>query len=136
MMSDLLDAVKELAEAQRKVNAARINQLMQEQLLDADGYPTEAALSVVKLWPWQDKKGWFDFIKQIWWSTEYGWNEGESIELSFSIDKLPYYELSTLGWSGNEAIIRAMQENTHLWDFVWYSSYVGGHYTFRLRIGV
>jgi len=40
------------------------------------------------------------------------------------------WELHTGGWSGNEEIIRAMQDNRVWWGMFWESSRRGGHYEF------
>ena len=122
---DRLDAI---AESKRV-----IAELMQKDMLDEDGYPTEAALEIVKRWHWIDSKGWFEFIKSIWWYPDWGWSEGEEPH-DYRQDELVYrYHISTGGWSGNESIIRAMQETEMMWHMNWVQSRRGGHYIFERK---
>jgi hypothetical protein len=101
--------------------------------LDEEGYPTEEALEKIKNWSYNDPKGWFKFIENIWYLRSWGWTEGPYKENeSDSKDKYRYY-ISTSGWSGNESIIRAMQENNILWYYSWVQSRRGGHYIFEVR---
>ena len=44
--------------------------------------------------------------------------------------------ISTGGWSGNEDLIGAMQNNAMLWIMTWVSSRRGGHYTFHSILGL
>jgi hypothetical protein len=44
------------------------------------------------------------------------------------------YYISTAGWSGNESIIYAMQENNLMWSLNWVQSRRGGHYIFELEL--
>ena len=102
-------------------------------MLDEDGYPTQAALDIIQLWHWSDPKGWFAFIKSLWAMKSFGWSEGEAPH-DWKPNTVTYlYEISTAGWSGNEAIITAMEENIDLWHFNWVQSRRGGHYIFELR---
>lgn len=101
--------------------------IAEEEMLDDDGYPTEAALEVIKLWHWDDIKGWFDFIENLWWCRSWGWNTTEEVDFDKTVTA---YHLSTAGWSGNESLIYAMQENM-IWSIVWVSSHRGGHYVFH-----
>ena len=97
---------------------------MNEEYLDADGYPTDEALDKIRDWDYKDAMGWFDFIKTIWWAFEWGWTEeyGNASHLS----------ISTGGWSGNEEIIDAMRKNHMLWNYTWYEHRRGGHYRFKI----
>lgn len=104
------------------------------EMLDDDGYPTDAALEVIQLWHWDDIKGWFDFIESVW-SAGYGrWIESENSYDKFTDEVLKNnlrYQLSTGGWSGNEDIIDAMHKNkSMLWTLTWVQSRRGGHYIF------
>lgn len=42
------------------------------------------------------------------------------------------YTFITGGWSGNESIIVAMQENYVFWGLTWYSSERGGKHVFKI----
>ena len=102
-------------------------------LLDSDGYPTHHALNLISNWHWSDSKGWFEFIKSIWWMPDWGWHEGDAKD-EFDENKTSYrYNISTGGWSGNESIIDAMKKNTILWTTTWVQSRRGGHYIFELK---
>ena len=106
-----------------------------EEMLDDDGYPTEAALMLVENWHWMYAKEWFEFIKSIWWARDWGWTEGEEPH-EWDAGKIVYrYNISTGGWSGNESIIRAMEANGNgfMWYLNWVQSRRGGHYIFELR---
>ena len=107
-------------------------------LLDDDGYPTEAALEAIKLWHWDDAKGWFKFIEGLWYFRSFGWKEvdepHEWSDMEQYKDRMVHrYYISTAGWSGNESIIRAMQDNDMMWHLNWVESRRGGHYIFELK---
>lgn len=112
-----------------------------DDLFEEEGhYPTEAALDYIKNWcsVWEtvddvpmmrfgayfgDKEKTqelLDFITQLWWYGDMGIGvEGDKIELH------------TLGWSGNEDIVRELK-NSSLWLMHWRKTYAGGHYYFDL----
>jgi len=124
---------KKLAEKRLAENQGIIIKLMleNESFVDEDGYPTDAALEIVRRWNWTDPEGWFRFIKNIWSYTDWGWHESE-VKHEFTEGKMVFrYNLSTAGWSGNESLIRAMQDNDFLWWMVWTQSRKGGHYIFE-----
>jgi hypothetical protein len=104
-----------------------------EDMLDEDGYPTETALMLIEKWHWTDSKGWFEFIKSIWHLASWGWHEGEEPHDWDATQKVYRYNVSTAGWSGNEAIVRSMQANEWMWHFNWVQSRRGGHYIFELK---
>jgi hypothetical protein len=89
--------------------------------LDEDGYPTDAALKRITEWPHTDFPALLEFLKSIWWCPDFGW----------TLDGTTLY-LSTGGWSGNEDLIRALQQNKIFWVMCWEMSRVGGHYEFDL----
>lgn len=105
-----------------------------DDMLDDDGYPTDTALDIIREWTFQmNQKELFEFIKSIWWMPDWGWKECEVIDEVTNEKSYAYY-ISTGGWSGNESIIQAMQENKWMfWTLTWQQSRRGGHYIFQLR---
>ena len=119
---------QDIAESKTKIAI-----LLEKELLDDDGYPTNAALDIIRLWHWSDIKGWFEFVKSVWYSPSWGWSEGLEPH-DYEKNKEVYrYHISTGGWSGNEGVIAAMQENDMLWSLTWVQSRRGGHYIFEGR---
>lgn len=83
-------------------------------------YPTDEELKKIREWPGNDFSGLMAFIQPLWAYGDYGyWSQDRD-----------YYYISTAGWSGNESIIEAMQENFILWSLYWCQSKTGGHYVF------
>lgn len=107
---------------------------MTEPTFDADGYPTEETLKAIAAWPWRESKDLLDFCRKAWrypdyWrSREVGANEGRH----FLGYKGTLHEVSTGGWSGNESIISALEENCMFMATCWIESRRGGHYIFQL----
>lgn len=99
--------------------------------LDDDGYPTELACERIKAWHWSDPSGWMQFIESIWHLREFGWSEADEPHDWKEGETVHRFHVSTAGWSGNEALINAMQENTMLWHLMWVQSRRGGHYIFE-----
>ncbi len=96
-------------------------------MLDEYGYPTEEALEKIKEWPDDDMPGLIGFVKELWWMPDWGWHEKNE-------DDHIHYLISTGGWSGNEDLIGAMGSNQMFWLFCWYSSRVGGHFQFKVKV--
>lgn len=106
----------------------------EKDLVDTDGYPTDAALDRVRDWkgpPWQPL---MEFVRELWWSPEWGFHgPEENFDRLDPLDRpLIRYRLSTGGWSGNESLIAAMQANYVFWTLCWWSSRRGGHYVFHM----
>lgn len=98
--------------------------------LDDDGvYPTDESLEKIANYPLLGNRGkqLLDEIKPIWNYADAGYWHVEETDTHFK------YHLSTIGWSGNEDIIRALQKNVLFWHMHWYSSKRGGHYVFEFR---
>lgn len=93
-----------------------------------NGYPTEEELERIKNWDYTE--GWLHlmaYIKSCWWRADWGWS-------MTSVEGHPTrYDISTGGWSGNESIISAMQENFLFWALCWEQSRKGGHYIFNVK---
>ena len=106
--------------------------ITESEMLDEDGYPTEDALFCVENWNYEDPKGWFTFIKNIWYLSDWGWKESLEFHNWRKDTEVIHYSISTAGWSGNELIIKSMEKNDLLWHTTWYSSRRGGHYVFEI----
>jgi hypothetical protein len=89
-------------------------------------YPTEDQLQRVEKWDLKDPEGLIAFIHSLWWMPDWGFK----IEKK---DDVLSVELHTGGWSGNESIIDALQENM-IWHFSWETSKRGGHYWLEFRL--
>lgn len=105
--------------------------------LDEDGYPTEEALDIIANWwskPDSECKSFselMEFIKTIWWTPDYGWQEKEEPHEIWPEKTVKRWYISTGGWSGNEDIIHAMKKSDFLWTLNWVQSRRGGHYIFE-----
>lgn len=91
--------------------------------LDDDGYPTIAALRDVA---WHSVRSREDCaallaaVSEVW--TYAGcWKQDGDV-----------YRVSTGGWSGNESLIEALQENKVFWLLCWRLIRRGGHFEFEL----
>ena len=80
-----------------------------EATFDRDGYPTEETLeciAAVNAWPWDRYDAWIEFCREAY-AEGRGWIRETPKTLVFV----------TGGWSGNESVIRAMEQNLM---FVWF----------------
>lgn len=96
-------------------------------------YPDAEELHQIETWPDHDPLGWFAFIRQHWWASDWGWHEYDrTIHGVFS----RVYHVSTGGWSGNEDRIGAMRRHWNLWYQTWERSRRGGHYRFIVPLSM
>lgn len=72
-----------------------------------------------------DETAWLDYITGVW-NLHYGWSNRTSSDDTIT------WEFVTGGWSGNDSIIRAMQDNAVMWPNCWESSHRGGKYVFTV----
>lgn len=98
--------------------------------LDGDGYPTESTLEKISEWNGTSTQL-LEFVSGIWWMKDMLWREEDQPHRWRENSAVRVYTLSTGGWSGNEDIIRAMERSPH-WQWIWYQSRRGGHYTFEV----
>ena len=110
--------------------------------IDGNGYPNEAAEDRIRTWPIEClldgsfASGYPElmaFVRMLWRYADVPsiWRESDvqdgpgrpAIE----------YAISTVGWSGNELLIRAMRENVMFWSRCWVQSRRGGHYIFNVE---
>lgn len=88
---------------------------------DAVGYPTDETRDAIRNWPASDPKGLAAFVAEAWRGV-YG-------SIYFD-DTGKIAELNTGGWSGNESIVDALQDNTAFWSRYFLGS-LGGRFKFR-----
>lgn len=106
------------------------------EFLDEDGYPTEFALDKIRTWDYTegfDKL--LEFVGSLWAYRDAGyWSVEQNTPHSRPAHRVEdVYNASTAGWSGNEDIIRALQENRIFWMSCWYQSRRGGHHIFKVQ---
>ena len=89
---------------------------------DSDGYPTDETLNAIRAWPENDLNGLIDFLRICFEGYGRVW-----------LPSPHHFALATGGWSGNEEIIGALQENHVFWMTYWESSHRGGKYVFKFR---
>ncbi len=99
------------------------------ELIDKDGYPTEAAIEVLNNFVGSPRQM-IEYIHSIWWG-----GPGRITEVKSDYHDLNEYEwgIATCGWSGNEEIIGHL-ENTFFWFRFWELSRRGGGYRFRIPL--
>lgn len=133
-MSTIIDSSISIKQDIAERHRAIFDLLEHNEMLDDQGYPTDAALDVISLWHSADAKGWFKFVKSIWHLSDWGWKETDEPDERRSDNTMVHrYYVSTAGWSGNESIIAAMQANKVMWFLTWVQSRRGGHYIFELK---
>ena len=100
-----------------------------DNLIDENGYPVEPFLDLIRSAPHECFFILWRNIIGCWWAQNYDVknNDGRS-ETS---DKV-FLHASTGGWSGNESLISAMQDNVIFWHLHWVQSRRGGHYVFDI----
>ncbi len=108
---------------------------MSEPEMDADGYPTEATLAAVREWVISG----FAACDALLRFVQRAWNWPD-LFVRLAYRKRPWrggqlnrrWLVSTGGWSGNESLIGALEDNTLFWLLCWEKSERGGHYEFRV----
>ena len=91
-------------------------------------YPTKAQLNKIEKWDFAQKSimSLIEYVMSLWKYAECGYFEIKG-------KKVIKVRMSTAGWSGNESIIGALQNNVIFWTFYWEKSVRGGHYFFKIR---
>jgi hypothetical protein len=101
-------------------------------LLDYGGYPIPAYLEFIRDFK-EDTMPIMDFIDIVcnnWYYGSYGY------KLHKKYKGVRKFELHTLGWGGNEEIIRLITNNIYLthYHMKYYQWRTGGHYYFEIPI--
>ena len=101
--------------------------------LEEDGYPTEETLEEIS--NWQISKDFHELMYFV--QDQWHWGESqysEKVTESFDDNKEVTYCFLTGGWSGNESIIEALEQNFVFWSLHWHSSKRGGKYKFKIKV--
>ena len=98
-------------------------------------YPTNSELLIIRKWDilQYDIPGLIEYINCVWWAPDWGF------KLSKGRDRLFHrrcikLQLHTGGWSGNEDVIVALQQNFLFWSMFWRKHTAGGHYWFEIAM--
>lgn len=91
-------------------------------------YPTEEDLKFIREFDIIENPiiDLIEYLRAIWWMPDWGFKISE-------IAGVKLLELHTGGWSGNEDIMQALNENTMFWDTCYNSSETGGHFLFEIE---
>jgi len=86
-------------------------------------YPSEESLKLIREWDIvkQGIKPLVALVMDIWHWEDYRTLKGNTLILN------------TGGWSGNEDIIFALEQNGIFWSVCWEKSIKGGHYWFNVK---
>ena len=92
-----------------------------------DEYPREYELETIKNWDLIERSvtELLDYVQHLWKYDDRFVLKGKRV--------LRLY-LSTGGWSGNEDIVDALQQNFLFWNLYWVKHTKGGHYWFRIPL--
>lgn len=97
---------------------------------DSDGYPSQEVLEAISrhtISGTEDVNAILEMAKEAW-DHDHG-----RVWEGVSDDGEPVLNFVTGGWSGNESVISALQENLIFWAIRWESSHRGGKTVFALR---
>ena len=102
-----------------------------------DFEPTEEQLAKIRDWHYSDFPGLMRYIEDEVWIRDMGWfqNTNPMLEEVFDqdADDGHYWACATGGWSGNEEIIEALQENVMFWACCWCGSMKGGYHEWHVK---
>jgi hypothetical protein len=96
-----------------------------------DEYPSEEKLEKIKTWKFSEETvEWLiELIRDTWHWPDWGFSYRKQ-------EKTGAWKLAlhTGGWSGNESIISALEENFIFWSMFWKLTRRGGHYYFDTEL--
>jgi hypothetical protein len=89
---------------------------------DAGDYPAESTLEAIKAWDPMRVNSLLAFVAKAWHWPEFGVSHTLRPEEAVIVDAQPgdvFLRLATGGWSGNEDIINALEQNRVASAFTW-----------------
>lgn len=97
--------------------------------MNDDGYPEDAELEQIRTWSpgpkWSGSEPWLGILGLVYdaWNHDMGRADWSGQILT----------LVTGGWSGNEEVLGALEDNRCARSMLWLSSHRGGRYTFGIK---
>lgn len=101
---------------------------------ESGAYPSEAALTRIEAWPYEDIAGCLDFVASLWHWPEFGVSREIDAHEAGVLKANPgerYLRLATGGWSGNEELIAALRTNHMISALAWRLTARGGLHIFE-----
>lgn len=99
--------------------------------MDAEGYPEESELDLIKNWDYKEVFSLLDFVQERWTYSDCfrkKWTKHR-----YSGSQLLQVEMITGGWSGNESLVNALLENTMIRHFCYVEWKTGGYHKFEIK---
>ncbi len=97
--------------------------------MDSNGYPDDTEIETIRTWA-TDYNALMEYVRELWkYAKEGFWTKTIDDEGDIT------YVIATGGWSGNESIIEALEENMMFWLMTWQMSRRGGQFTFVVNKG-
>lgn len=106
--------------------------------LDSDGYPEDETLENIKKCPYDQIPDLLLNLKNIWVYNCYDISNEPPKDVLSLVDKLDkndtktWIRMATVGWSGNESIISALEKNPYHY-FHWFCSIRGGLHIYCIQ---
>lgn len=94
---------------------------------DPDGYPTNSTLEMISNWKVMSNFAVKDLLSYVGDAWRYGWPVRKG-----GRGRERWIYVATGGWSGNESLIGALQDNSAFWAFCWLESRRGGGFKFKV----
>ena len=97
--------------------------------MNDDGYPEDEELDQIRTWTpgpkWSGSEPWLGILRPVVsaWNRDMGRADWDGQVLT----------LVTGGWSGNEEVLGALEDNRCAWSMLWLSSHRGGKHTFGIK---
>jgi len=102
---------------------------------DADGSPSADTLDAIEQWRHDDPNGCLEFVKAAWRDrgrADHDLTAGEAAVVRATTGER-FLRLATGGWSGNEALLFALDHNVLVTLVTWRLSAAGGLHIYRYR---
>lgn len=93
-------------------------------ILGDDGYPHESELQRIREWPWEEGwRGLMAYVRRRWQYADAGYWEQQG-------DR---FRIATAGWSGNESLVGAMEQNWMFQSICAVAWHRGGEYVYDVK---